>query len=78
MAKEEIRLKRQLGLIHGIGICFGLIVGSGIYITPSGVIQNAGSSGLCLVLWAIAGILEMIGTLCMAELGTTFPKSGER
>lgn len=75
---SHVKLKRQLGLINGIGIVFGLIVGSGIYLTPSGVIANAGSMGLCLILWAVAGILETIGTLCMAELGTTFPKSGER
>ncbi|ELT87188.1 hypothetical protein CAPTEDRAFT_49793, partial [Capitella teleta] len=55
---EKVELKRQLGVLHGVGICFGLIVGSGIYITPSGVIQNAGSPALCLVLWSVAGVMS--------------------
>ncbi|ELT87189.1 hypothetical protein CAPTEDRAFT_171724 [Capitella teleta] len=78
MVSEKVELKRQLGVLHGVGICFGLVVGSGIYITPSGVIQNAGSPALCLILWSVAGVMSTIGTLCMAELGTTYPKSGER
>ena len=39
---------------------------------------QTGSPGLCLLVWIVAGIFEMMGGLCLAELGTLFPKSGER
>ena len=78
LAGRPVKLKRQLGLLNGIAIVFSLIVGSGIYLTPTGVIAQAGSTALCLLLWGVAGVLEMMGILCIAELGTTFPQSGER
>jgi len=76
MTKEEVRLKRQLGLIHGIGIVAGLVIGTGIYITPRGVILHAGSAGLSLVLWVIGGALALLGALTYAEIGIVIPRSG--
>jgi len=74
--KEDVRLKRQLGLLHGVGIVAGLVIGSGIYISPQGVILHAGSVGLSLVLWAFGGVLSMLGALTYAELGVVIPQSG--
>jgi len=74
--KEEVRLKRQLGLVHGVGIVAGLVIGSGIYISPRGVILHAGSAGLSLILWVVGGALSMLGALTFAEIGLVIPQSG--
>jgi len=74
--KEEVRLKRQLGLMHGVGIVAGLVIGSGIYISPQNVILHAGSVGLSLILWLVAGALSMLGALTYAEIGLVIPQSG--
>ena len=74
--KEEVRLKRQLGLLHGVGIVAGLVIGGGIYISPQGVIVHAGSAGLSLVLWVVGGALSMLGALTYAEIGLIIPQSG--
>ena len=74
--KEEVHLKRQLGLLHGIGIVAGLVIGSGIYISPRGVILHAGSAGLSLVLWTAGGALSMLGALTYAEMGLVIPQTG--
>jgi len=73
---KEVHLKRQLGLLHGVGIVAGLVIGAGIYISPQGVIVHAGSAGLSLVLWVVGGALSMLGALTYAEIGLVIPQSG--
>ena len=54
------KLKRELGLFNGVGIIIGIIVGSGIFVSPKGVLLFAGSPGLAIVVWVVSGLISMV------------------
>ncbi|CAF4100214.1 unnamed protein product [Rotaria socialis] len=73
---EKKTLKRNLGLFSGISFIVSMIIGSGIFISPKGVLRETQSVGLCLVIWALCGFIALLGALCYAEIGTILPLSG--
>lgn len=44
--------------------------------SPKGVLENASSVGVAIIVWVATGVITAIGALCYAELGVTIPKSG--
>lgn len=73
---DPVRLKRRLGLLEGVAVIIGVIVGSGIFVTPKEVLNDSGSIAASLLVWLLCGLLSLMGALCMAELGTSIPDSG--
>uniref|UniRef100_A0A8C5WTM1 Cystine/glutamate transporter n=1 Tax=Laticauda laticaudata TaxID=8630 RepID=A0A8C5WTM1_LATLA len=76
--KEEgtVFLRRKITLTRAIALAVGTMVGSGIFISPKGVLQNSGNVGVSLLLWLVCGILSLFGALSYADLGTCITKSG--
>ncbi|XP_033626181.1 Y+L amino acid transporter 2-like isoform X1 [Asterias rubens] len=73
---DAVRLTKQIGMFSGATIIIGNIVGSGIFLTPGGVLKNTGSLGMSMVVWVVSGLFSLVGALCFAELGTTITESG--
>src|SRR5450755_2834973 len=73
-AKPE--LARDLGLSHAGAIVVGTIIGSGIFLVPSEMMQAVGSARLVYLAWMVGGLLSFFGALTYAELGAMKPQAG--
>ena len=73
---DEVKLERSVGLLSGIGLTMGTMIGSGIFASAPGVVQFCGSVGLALVIWAVSGVIALLGAISYCELCTMITKSG--
>jgi len=73
---DTIELKPKMTLLNGVTVIVGSIIGSGIFVSPSGVLMNTGSVNMALVVWITSGIFSMVGAYCYAELGCMIKKTG--
>ncbi|KAF2786112.1 hypothetical protein K505DRAFT_380481 [Melanomma pulvis-pyrius CBS 109.77] len=72
----SLEKNKSLTYLNGLSLVVGLIIGSGIFSSPSQVNRNAGSPGASLVVWVVAGILAWTGAASYAELGGAIPLNG--
>lgn len=55
----------------------GSVIGSGIFLVPATVLQQAGRSvGLALLIWLTGGLLSLLGALTYGELSARNPEAG--
>ncbi len=71
------RLRRVLGVWDASAYIICSIIGSGIFVSPKGVILRTGSSSTALAMWAATGAVNLVVAYCYAELALTFPETGE-
>ncbi|XP_076233174.1 b(0,+)-type amino acid transporter 1 isoform X1 [Calliopsis andreniformis] len=73
---NSVHLKRRVGLVSGVALIVGTMIGSGIFVSPSGLLVRTGSIGMSFLVWTACGLLSLCGALAYAELGTMNTSSG--
>lgn len=68
--------QKILSVFDGVAIMIGIVIGIGVFKTPSLVAANVGSEAAFLGVWALGGLVTLIGVLCYAELAAAEPHSG--
>lgn len=69
-------LPRVLGAGEAVAIVVGTVIGSGIFLIPSEMMRDAGSSLLVYLAWIAGGLLSLFGAMTYAELSTMMPYAG--
>src|SRR5882672_3116421 len=73
---QRPELARDLGLSHAGAVVVGTIIGSGIFLVPSEMMQAVGSARVVYLAWMVGGLLSFFGALTYAELGAMKPQAG--
>ena len=69
-------LPRKVGFWGAMAVLVGVVIGSGIFRTPSLIAQNLGDPWLILGFWLAGGLVALCGALTFAELAAMTPRSG--
>lgn len=73
---KPVKLRRRVDLFSGIALIVGTMIGSGIFVSPAGLLERTQSIEYSLAVWVACGVLSMLGALAYAELGTMITSSG--
>ncbi|MEA4903956.1 MAG: amino acid permease [Petrimonas sp.] len=68
--------KPVLRLIDAVVLVIGIVIGAGIFRTPSVVAANTPGRFWFLSVWVMGGLISFIGALCYSELSSAFPSAG--
>jgi len=71
------KLARVLGLRDLTLLTIGSVIGSGIFLVPGKVLNDAGGQiGPAMLVWLVGGLLSLLGALTYSELSAVNPKAG--
>ncbi|MFE8047175.1 APC family permease [Brenneria goodwinii] len=65
-----------LSVFDAVTIMVGLVVGIGIFRTPSLVAGSVGNELMFILVWVAGGVITLIGAFCYAELSAAHPHAG--
>ncbi len=76
VAHSEGMPRPTLSVADAVALIVGIVIGAGIFKTPSLVAANTGNEGPFFLAWLLGGVVSLFGALCYAELATTYPHAG--
>lgn len=74
--KEQVKLKRTLGLWSSLAMVIGTVIGSGIFFKQASVLDYSHSTTMALLAWLFGGLLTLASGLTIAEIGAQMPHTG--
>ena len=64
--QSKVTLKREITAFSGVFVVINQFIGSGAFITQSGILNYAGSLGASLLCWVFGGTVALTGALSWA------------
>jgi basic amino acid/polyamine antiporter, APA family len=73
---HPVEFVKAISRLDATALVVGSMIGSGIFIVSADILRQAGSPGLLLVVWTVAGLVTLMGALTYGELAGMYPKAG--
>src|SRR6267143_3272430 len=67
---------KALSRLDATALVVGSMIGSGIFIVSAEILRQVHAPGLLLVVWAVSGIVTLMGAITYGELAAMFPRAG--
>ena len=67
---------KAISRLDATALVVGSMIGSGIFIVSAEILREVHAPGLLLVVWAVSGIVTLMGALTYGELAAMFPRAG--
>ncbi|TMW43687.1 hypothetical protein DOY81_011233 [Sarcophaga bullata] len=68
---DAVHLQRRVGLFSGVALIVGTMIGSGIFVSPSGLLVRTGSVGVSFIIWLACGLLSLLARNSVEQLLNT-------
>ena len=74
--QPQTEFVKAISRLDATALVVGSMIGSGIFIVSAEILREVKSPGLLLVVWALSGVVTLLGALTYGELAAMFPRAG--
>ncbi|MDO5713058.1 MAG: amino acid permease [Tissierellia bacterium] len=76
VGEKQGQLQRNLSLFEATMFGISFVIGTGVFLKPSVVLENSGSTQMAIIMWIVAGLISLCSALTIAEIAAYIPKLG--
>src|SRR2546426_5966115 len=67
---------KAISRLDATALVVGSMIGSGIFIVSADILRQGHPPGVMLLVWALSGVVTLMGALPYGELAAMFPRAG--
>jgi APA family basic amino acid/polyamine antiporter len=74
--QPQTEFVRAISRLDAAALVVGSMIGSGIFIVSAEILREVHAPGFLLLVWALSGVVTLMGALAYGELAAMFPNAG--
>lgn len=74
--QPQAEFVRAISRLDATALVVGSMIGSGIFIVSAEILREMHAPGLMLLVWALSGVVTLLGAITYGELAAMFPNAG--
>ena len=74
--KQDTEFRQAITRLDATALVVGTMIGSGIFLVSADILRQVHTPGVMLLVWALSGVITLMGALSYGELAAMFPRAG--